>query len=332
MELTTKILNDYQNKTTKKVLMQKYSITYYDLTTLLKVNGIELQKYTYSNKTRIRNIDLDCFKSINTTNKAYLLGLLLSDGTIDNNGYGFQFSSKDRELLEYAKEILKSEHKIVDVNTFDKRTNKTYQRFSIKFSSKEMVNDLQKLGLTNNKGETVKVPNIDIKYHWDLVRGIFDGDGSIHYTVNKKSGQLRFSIIGSIDTIIWLENFFQQQGLTIRKRMEVKTQTGNMYRIIFSAYRDLKFIRDNMYNNADYYLQRKYELFQTLREYTKGCYLSNKNKVWKKVKGISRNNEIIIFDNIPACKKYFELERCESIRRVINGERKTYKGWKFEYV
>jgi len=82
---------------------------------------------------------LNYFKSIDSCNKAYILGLIVSDGYVDEKSNKLNFTSKDIELVEIFRRELKSQHKLGTYNIYDKRTNKYYQRHSIQISSKKKL-------------------------------------------------------------------------------------------------------------------------------------------------------------------------------------------------
>jgi len=171
---------------------------------ILTKNNVIRRKYSPKNN-RKRKIDESIFINIDSSDKAYLVGLLCSDGSIDKDGYGFQLRSKDIELLQYCKEILKSEHKICKVITFDKRSGKTFIGYNIHFCSKKMVNDLNKLGLTNNKSFTCKMPAIQDIYFWDFFRGLFDGDGC---AIDGEDGRVKIKIIAAEPIAVKIKEVF----------------------------------------------------------------------------------------------------------------------------
>jgi len=324
MDINKEIICDYLNNDyNKKQIMSKYNLKLRELNNIFKQNNIK-------NKIQ-KNIDVNCFKNIDNNDKAYLLGLLVSDGSIDKMGYGFQLCSKDIELLKYAKIILHSEHKIITVNTFDKRTNKNYTHYNIRFSRKEIVNDLKILGLTNNKSLTAKMPNIENKYIWHFIRGIFDGDGSIH----GNDGKLRFSIIGSYDIILFIQNLFIENNLSKTKIIKIKTKIENefIYKIKMNSFSDLLYLRENIYKNANFYLKRKYNKFLELKQYRNGGYNRHNNKIWKKIKSIDKINNIeMIFDNIKLCSDYHNIKNTKMIYKIVNKPNRTYKKLIFEYL
>ena len=51
----------------------------------------------------------------------------------------------------------------------------------------ELINDLENLGLHQNKTFTLEYPNIDEKLERHFLRGYFDGDGYVSYVDSSKS-------------------------------------------------------------------------------------------------------------------------------------------------
>ena len=76
-------------------------------------------------------LNIDYFKEINSPDKAYWLGYICADGCIKKSNNKVSLVSKDLEVIEGFKEAIGAEHAITKSENFDKRTNKTYRRYSI---------------------------------------------------------------------------------------------------------------------------------------------------------------------------------------------------------
>ena len=112
---------------------------------------------------------------------AYVLGFFTADGNMIKNKRGahfIEFQITDLDLLEDIKEALGSNHKISTrrKNILNKKWKDAYR---LQIGSKQIFNDLLKLGLTPNKSKTVDLPYIPDKYFSHFVRGYFDGDGNV---------------------------------------------------------------------------------------------------------------------------------------------------------
>ena len=291
---------------------------------ILLKNNIEIR----SNRKRALNENF--FEKIDTKEKAYLIGLILSDGSIDNTGYGFSFISKDLDLVELFKEKIESEHKICKVETFDKRTNKTYTRYTLHICSKLIVKHLNNLGITNNKSFTCDLPEINSDLFWHFLRGLFDGDGSISKENNNKEGRLRFDLVGSTLIINKIKKVFLEYGLSDTK-LSIKINNSDingLCSILYYSFKDLKIIYDSMYKDSENLrLERKYIFFSTLKEYKVGKW--DRRKISKKVSQLDLNNNIIqTFNNVYDASEILNID-IKIIRRIINGDRKQINNYTF---
>lgn len=159
--------------------------------------------YTY----RKYFINEDFFKSL-TADSCYILGLILTDGSIQDSKPGkgplLRISSINYDLLELVRNAMCSNHRIRP------ESNKNGTWFTLSIYSKEIVNDLMKLGFTENKSLTCKLPNyIPNKFLPDFLRGIFDGDGCV-YKANRHD-----SYIHGIKVEIATGSIFIKESLTL---------------------------------------------------------------------------------------------------------------------
>ncbi len=133
---------------------------------------------------------------------AYILGFILADGCIIEGTYeGYSGSlklgvnKKDIDILEKIKLQLASQHKI--------SIGKEAAHLGI--TSQVIVSDLKSLGIVYRKSLHENVPIIPKKYIKDFIRGIVDGDGSIHFD---KKNYPTLSVCGGKNTITFLQNHF----------------------------------------------------------------------------------------------------------------------------
>lgn len=325
--LKDKIINMYNNGFLIREISRQTSISKYRIGKLFRNNNI----ITKRGQNRKRKIDETTFETIDTDNKAYLLGLICSDGSIDNDGYGFQICSKDIEILEYAKSILNSDHSICKVSSYDTRTKKVYTRYNVHFCSKKMVNDLKKMGLTNNKSFDCVMPEFDNIYFWSFLRGLFDGDG----TVNGYDGRYKISFICTENIFSKICCVFTENNINITKPSLVSTRDGlNILSLKINKYDDVLLIREKMYlNNNGFYLRRKYEKLKSLRKGFRGGSNSILHKIWKKIKAVNIDtNEEFKFKDIREFGSFLGVNRYDKMYKVLNGKKDSYKGYKFSYL
>ena len=125
------------------------------------------------------------FDHIDSENKAYIIGLLASDGTLYKREkhlgmWQISLQKSDIQILKDIKQEIEAEHPI---NIIPSRKENIQDSCVLSINSDQMYNNLIKIGLMDNKTwqlnlETV-MNNIPKIYWKDFVRGYMDGDGTI---------------------------------------------------------------------------------------------------------------------------------------------------------
>jgi len=108
---------------------------------------------------------------------AYAIGLLTTDGNLSPDGRHINFTSKDRELAETFKRILKIDN-VIGRKARGYEQEKKY--FVIQFGDVLFYRFLETIGLMPNKSKllgSLEIPDI---YFFDFLRGHFDGDGTFY--------------------------------------------------------------------------------------------------------------------------------------------------------
>ena len=216
-----------------------------------------------------KDIEKNFFKSW-SPQMAYLLGLLFSDGTVENTQKSsrtcyFAFTSKDFDLIQQVKELLSSSHTIhTRKPLWQKIKNKEYfcnKTFYLRVGSKNMYQDLVKLGLKPRKSLTLKFPRVPDSLLSFFIRGYFDGDGCIY--VNRKNNKELKVIFtcGSKKFLKRLSTILQERINTSPK--SIPKSTG-AYRLAFRKFDSLKilnFLYKDLYKAP--FLNRKFQIYNT---------------------------------------------------------------------
>ncbi len=117
-----------------------------------------------------------------SSNIAYAVGLITTDGNLSSNKRHIEFTSKDIQLVKTFKKCLGIKNKIgFKVGSF---SDKKYPR--VQFGDVAMYKWLLKIGLTPHKSKTLGGLKIPDKYFFDFLRGHFDGDGSCYSYWDKR--------------------------------------------------------------------------------------------------------------------------------------------------
>lgn len=243
---------------------------------------IELQKEYNIGYERIKAIVSDCkfissaqrmnptliedyFENIDNNEKAYWLGLIISDGAITNQPEKNKFQL-EITLKQEDEDILYLLAQDLGVNNKVYTSANVYKRFSL--GCKKIIKDLEALGITQNKSFTVHVPSFDQKYNAAFIRGIFDGDGgfTVYTRANGQKCQ-ELSFCGNEYVIDWVRQTLLQDIPNLSSNQI--TSEHSIKRIRWSSKKNINLIKNYMYNNHNnHYLQRKYNLIHANTEVT----------------------------------------------------------------
>ena len=113
-----------------------------------------------------------------SSNLAYAVGLIATDGCLSKDGRHVDFTSKDKCLVLVFKDCLSLGNIKIGKKKAGNNNQKDY--FRIQFGSVLFYNWLLGLGLTPAKSKILGSLKIPDKYFFDFLRGCFDGDGSIY--------------------------------------------------------------------------------------------------------------------------------------------------------
>jgi len=122
----------------------------------------------------------DYFRIIDTPMKAYLLGLLMSDGSIsDRYQLKLEVHEKDRCLAELARDTIAPQARIGS-HRIRQRSGKITPMARFAVQSPDLGADLARHGVVNRKTLVVKWPvTVPAKLENSFACGYYDGDGSL---------------------------------------------------------------------------------------------------------------------------------------------------------
>ncbi len=194
---------------------------------------------------------------------AYILGFLFADGNIIKTKRGTHFVAiytADKELIISMAKCMGSNHKISE------RKSETGTVYVIQIGSRELFEDLIKLGLTPNKARRMEFPNIPKKYLGDFIRGYFDGDGCVWAGItHKKRSKTTNSILTSFTSASY---FFLKNLYNILKKLGIKggslfkVKSGNYSRLQYSTLDTLKLYKIMYNKDCNLFLARKRLIFE----------------------------------------------------------------------
>lgn len=262
-EIILKFKSEYLSNPDKSLyqIARDIEISTDDLIEIMKLLKISFarKKHYFLNESYFHQID--------THDKAYFLGLIAADGYIRNSA--FVLTSKDKDILiKFINEVHIEGNVIYrDDGNFEN----SGECYSIRFSSKEFVEDLKLHGIYNKKSLSYsKIPNIPQEFLWDYLRGYIDGDGTVSVSERTyfKKGRyytyprLEVNIIATKSFIEDVIKTFKMATYSITKshtpellylRISSKKELSKMYPLLYNKYSDAYIQRKK--NNWDKYMR-----------------------------------------------------------------------------
>jgi len=111
-----------------------------------------------------------------TSDLAYAIGLLVTDGNLSSDGRHIIMRSSDIDQLETFKKCLELKNKIGTSNSNGFSKNTSYR---VQFGNVRFYHWLMSIGLFPAKSYTIGEVNVPDEFFRDYFRGCLDGDGNI---------------------------------------------------------------------------------------------------------------------------------------------------------
>jgi intein-encoded DNA endonuclease-like protein len=177
----------------RKVLDEAYIVTAYNNYIPTRVIALRFGVHDKTVRRRLHElgvtkhgpwrhaVDDDYFETIDTEAKAYWLGMLMADGSVDAKParHRMRLLLKDKEHVELFARTLQTTAPVVEVMRRSKKTGKLHLYYCLSVSSKKLVSDLIRHGVVPRKTCNHGTPELreDLMRHF--YRGYVDGDGCI---------------------------------------------------------------------------------------------------------------------------------------------------------
>ena len=248
--------HDAAEEMVKEAKLRK--VTYTEFAKKYHIQSTNFVAYCKKYYPETDKFDEHVFDSIDTEEKAYWLGFIFADGTINSGPlsdskyvrYTFECSlqSSDSQHLEKMKEFFKKRNSI-SINE---------QRCRLSFDSKHLWETLNNYGCTPNKSLTLQFPNKSIFKSLDLIRhfirGYWDGDGCLTY---KRPKYPTISCISTANFLTEVQNYFNTN-----KNLYIANNPDNgVTRVLKYNGQEAFNIVEYLYKNSNIYLNRKYDKY-----------------------------------------------------------------------
>lgn len=255
-ELKKEIIKYYLSQPmTMRQVEDKYQLSHPTITKILK----DIPKYTKA-KLNNPNMKEHFFQEINNEASAYFLGLIISDGNVFKDDTGRQASisitlnSKDQYMLENFKEILQT-------NTSITHDSKGCSQIAVR--SNIMAEDLAKYGVIPRKSYYTYLPQVSDKMMPHLIRGIFDGDGSIMSKPSPNSNKFLHSIsfCGTHQLMEEIANYIFKYLHLKQKPTIYNYKDKHLSELKIQNIEDITKFGFWIYTNSSLFLERKNNIF-----------------------------------------------------------------------
>lgn len=249
-----RIVAMYANGKSMCEIASEYNTDHTVIKRVLLKNDVQLRDH--SHKKRKYTIDESYFNCIDSPNKAYILGLLYADGCnyTKNNLVKITLQEKDKDILLKINTAIGSNRPLY-FSALSKKNSNHQDAYSLEFANKAISSRLAELGVIPNKSLVLEFPQwLPAYLYRDFIRGYFDGDGHIGKHISIASST---SFCNSVSAYL-------DCNLSICAHVVNPKNCSPSTSVLYITKRkDIEaFLNFIYYDNAELYLQRKYDLYK----------------------------------------------------------------------
>lgn len=258
------IKESYLNGESSVLIGKRYNTTHKPILRELHNMGVNVDQKRFVRKYGLNE---HYFDFIDTPNKAYIMGLLHSDGSnnIDKSTISISLQEEDKDILERVRIEIGSEKPLEFLDYSNKHDfGYTYKnQYRLLMFNKHMCEELNNKGIIPNKSLIIGFP------HWlthelipHYVRGVYDGDGSIYRAYrNDNNLPITVTITATESFCIDLKNICEKELNISAGIYDASCHNGITKVFTLSGRNIAKKFLDWIYQDADLFLQRKYDRY-----------------------------------------------------------------------
>lgn len=277
---------EYDHILTRDTLTELYvncGWTLDDLQSHFNINRSTIHVYLRRHGIKSRQIGSWCrthsynerfFAHINTYDKAYILGLLVSDGYVSKRLVSIALQEKDGQLLQQIAQLMGDISVVVRRKSDGRGLGQTQQdQYILSISSKQLAEDLFAAGVppSPKSGKERFIAFPDPRMTWCFVRGIFDGDGTVgkyQSSFTQKGREYgpytvyQFAVACGLDLLRGLSDFLSSQDIIVPPKGIIAKDNTGWLRL---QHKDtIRRIREYLYRDGTLWLERKKQVFDSI--------------------------------------------------------------------
>lgn len=260
------IIEDYKSGLSYINISKKYNIAQDTIHRVLLKNKIDIRS------AKFHKVDENYFKICDSHEKAYFLGLLMSDGCVLWNRPKTQISQMiiqltqpDEYILRHFKDCIKYDGELKFIDNKSNKGHAYKNSYLLSVFNMNFVSEILKFGIIPNK--SIIHPffqNIPDEFINSAILGYFDGDGSVYYYNNSRG--LAVSLISSIEFSNKLKEILLNNKIKCSNRIRTTKAGIKMGEIRIKGNNQCLKFYNYIYKSGIKCLTRKKERF----EYIKG--------------------------------------------------------------
>jgi intein-encoded DNA endonuclease-like protein len=231
-----------------------YNMNPHTIGRVFQRNGLSADRKTY-------HCDEHYFDVINNQDKAYILGLLWSDGCnqLGRGKITIQLQERDQHILEEIKEVSKNERPLHKTPLNDKNPN-WQNSMTLTWQSRHVSQTLNDYGMVPRKSLVLKFPDwLSVDLYPHFLRGYIDGDGSIYYSEDRNV--FRVSMVGTKMFLNVVQTICANIG--IKTSMSHKKEHSDVtYTLSATSNTGTLQLLNWIYKDANLKIERKYQKYK----------------------------------------------------------------------
>ena len=244
------VIDNYENKLAREIA-EELNVSKSLITKIWREHGLK------GKGNNSYHINENYFENIDSKDKAYILGVIASDGCVykrENHKHmlAFKFHIQEEDIINIILKYMESNYKPYYNDN----------RITLQINSNKLVEDLEQYNITTRKTWSYYPTEIDNSFIWDYLRGYFDGDGCICCRNNGLlPSDYTISFCGNYKTMSFISDILTKNGIvhTLKQDNRPEKYSHDFYSIIIREnYSKYLFIKLLYTDCNDIKLNRKY--------------------------------------------------------------------------